>query len=206
MSGNVEQEVRRLLKRGLNHYGLGDLEMAISCWEKAQALDPENEAVRDYLATAYEESDVTPRSLDLMDVVAEPEPEPPTHAATESVDVEVQAALESFRNGELEQAWTRLSSVAASHPDRLDVRGYQELVRKQLIESLAAEVGDRGRQLTRVSTDQELMLLDLRPDEAYLLSQVDGMVTIDDLLSLVTLDKLRTFQILVRLVREGIVS
>src|SRR6202008_1951095 len=45
----------RLLKRGLNHYGLGDLEAAISCWEQARALDPENQAVHDYLETAYEE-------------------------------------------------------------------------------------------------------------------------------------------------------
>ena len=48
-------EVTRLLKRGLNHYGLGDLEAAISCWEQARALDPENQAVHDYLETAYEE-------------------------------------------------------------------------------------------------------------------------------------------------------
>ena len=48
-------EVTRLLKRGLNHYGLGDLEAAISCWEQARALDPENQAVHDYLETAHEE-------------------------------------------------------------------------------------------------------------------------------------------------------
>ena len=53
--GQRQKEVTRLLKRGLNHYGLGDLEAAIGCWEQARALDPENQAVHDYLQTAYEE-------------------------------------------------------------------------------------------------------------------------------------------------------
>ncbi len=49
-------EVTRLLKRGLNHYGLGELEAAIRCWEKARELAPDNRAAQDYLETAYEES------------------------------------------------------------------------------------------------------------------------------------------------------
>ena len=56
MADSENDAVVRLLKRGLNHYGLGDLEAAIASWEEARQLDPDNHAVRDYLETAYEEA------------------------------------------------------------------------------------------------------------------------------------------------------
>ena len=78
----TQRQVTRLLKRGLNHYGLGDLEEAIGCWEQARAVDPDNQAVHDYLETAYEElghgvprrtrptedESATPRSMDQVTV------------------------------------------------------------------------------------------------------------------------------------------
>ena len=60
MSGTKQDEVGRLLKRGLNHYGLGELAEAIRCWECTLQLEPGNRAARDYLDTAYEECDGEP--------------------------------------------------------------------------------------------------------------------------------------------------
>ena len=55
MGSARDSEITRLLKRGLKHYGLAELDAAIVCWEKARALEPGNRAARDYLETAYEE-------------------------------------------------------------------------------------------------------------------------------------------------------
>lgn len=231
MEEATKAEVKRLLKRGLNHYGIGELEEAIECWEQARALDPDNEPVRDYLAAAYEESGETPRSCDTPAVAPadgdptpaaplSPEPElwepestptPPPAAPTppqpeEGLDVRVALALEAYRGGHLQDAWGELRQLAEANPDRLDLRGYVELVRKQLLEHWAGEIGDRGRCLRRVKSDEELMALDLQPDEAFLLSQIDGSVTIDDLISLSTTDRFRSFEIVTRLLREGIVQ
>ena len=38
--GTTNQDVVRLLKQGLNHYGLGDLEAAIAAWEEASDTRP----------------------------------------------------------------------------------------------------------------------------------------------------------------------
>ena len=51
----MSAEVTRLLKRGLNYYGLGDLEAAIESWEQALARDPKNRAALDYLESARAE-------------------------------------------------------------------------------------------------------------------------------------------------------
>jgi tetratricopeptide (TPR) repeat protein len=266
-----EQEVTRLLKRGLNHYGLGDVEAAIACWERARALDPENQAVRDYLETAYEEQDQTPQSqvpelvapgeakpelsgavpgapseaddtphslprldrgpaeseadtpqslprIDSGGVPAgkdgdgtpapEPEPAPGLFGSDPEGDPDtlVGPALDAFRGGRLEEAFGELDELARRHPDRLDLRGYLELVRKQLLEQWADEIGDRGRVPRLVPSPQELLRLHLKPEEGFLLSQVDGLVTLEDLISLSTVDRFSTFRMLARFLRERIVE
>ena len=128
MSDGKKKEVTRLLKRGLNHYGLGELEAAIASWEKALVLDPQNCAARDYLETAYEEStetgakmatsgeDATPRTFDAP---AEFELD-----GDEEPDTLVAEALQAYKAGRIEQAWDTMQQVAARDPERLDVQGY----------------------------------------------------------------------------------
>ena len=79
-----ENEIARLLKRGLNHYGLGELDAAIVCWESVRALDPGNQAARDYLETAYEERAEadqagTPVSVSMLQLLCLPEPFTPAN-------------------------------------------------------------------------------------------------------------------------------
>lgn len=230
-------EVTRLVKRGLNHYGLGDLEAAIGCWEQARKLDPQNQAVRDYLDTAYEEADRTPRSQSELarnarpdtassaakDPDDDPTPRsgpaieaprpagklsvpPPGGPGTSPADAAVAKALEAFRGGKPLEAWRELVAVAEKHPDRLDVRGYIELVRKQLMQQWANEIGDRGRVLRLAKKTNDLLKLRLRPEEGFLLSQVDGRVTVDELISLSSSDRFAALEIIARFIREGILA
>jgi hypothetical protein len=218
LSDQNRAEVTRLVKRGLNHYGLGDLDAAIACWERARALDPGNQAVRDYLETAYEEADRTPRSLSDgpkpgsgSDDETTPRSQPRVEvqrAAAEAApsDPVLARALENFRNGKPLEAWKDLSAVAEREPDRLDVRGYLELVRKQLMQLWATEIGDRGRVLRLAKNTNDLLKLRLRPEEGFLISQVDGRVTVDELISLSSADRFRALEMIARFLREGILA
>lgn len=242
-----DKTVRRLLKRGLNYYGLGDVDAAIVCWEEARALDPENQAAQDYLETAYEEArnvggkpevepadplddDATPRSLDSVAVLPEdPTPRPatrsapraagvsgappvrptasdPSRADTENPDTVIGIALQAYKSGDLELAWSELQRVAKDQPDRLDVQGYLQLVRSERAQRFAKEIGDQGRVLRLRQTLPEIMKLALKPDEGFLLSQIDGRVSIADLINLSTSNRVRTLEIIARLLREGIVE
>lgn len=237
-------EVTRLLKRGLNHYGLGDLEAAISCWEQARALDPENQAVHDYLETAYEEQggrkkgagakgakpasakpsaapkvapargapskgapaksapgrpvtdeDDTPKSGPVISFDADDDP-----------DTQIQSALAAYKEGRYDDAWKELRKLAKDQPERLDVQGYLQLVRTERAQAWAKEIGDQGRVLRLKVTTSQIMKLRLQPDEGFMLSQVDGRMTIADLISLSTADRVRTLEIIAKLIRENVVE
>jgi tetratricopeptide (TPR) repeat protein len=230
-------EVTRLLKRGLNHYGLGDLESAISCWEQARALDPENQAVHDYLETAYEEQGGGRKKPAPKAVKAAPPPPkaPPAKPAParakspprpvtdeddtpksgpvvefdaddDNPDTQIQLALSAYKEGRYDDAWNELRRLAKEQPDRLDVQGYLQLVRTERAQAWAKEIGDQGRVLRLRVTTAQIMKLRLQPDEGFMLSQIDGRMSIADLMSLSTAERVRTLEIIAKLLREGIVE
>lgn len=215
MDAATRSEVTRLLKRGLNHYGLGDLDAAIGCWEKARSLDPENQAVRDYLETAYEEAERAPASrlggsdpegFGDEDDTPRSFPDVARSGADAAADPLLAQALESYKSGHLLEAHRDLQALAREDPERLDVRGYLELVRKQLMQQWAGEIGDRGRSLRLTISQEDLLRQDLKPREAFLLTQVDGFVSIDDLISVSSSDRFQTLEMIARFIRQGILT
>ncbi len=230
-----------MLKRGLGHYGLGDLKAAIECWERARAIDPENNAVHDYLANAYRERD---QDLEVAEVekieeleeiedvhpveidddrtpVSEPEstedpPDPNEISLTRAIggvvvvksDNEelIADALAAYKLGELDHAWKNLEKVSKVDPERLDVQGYLQLVGNARAEKWLKQIGDQGRTLRQNCNTDEMLKLKLDRDEGFMLSQIDGRVSIGDLLSLSTCSRNRTLEVLARLIRENIVA
>jgi tetratricopeptide (TPR) repeat protein len=211
---------------------LGDLDGAIACWEQARALDPENQAVHDYLETAYEENggarkkdasarapaaksapgfppprekpapskivtddDDTPKSGPIIEFESEDDP-----------DTQLQLALQAYKEGRYDDAWRELNEVAKTQPGRLDVQGYLQLVRTERAQTWAKEIGDQGRVLKRKITTAQIMQLKLKPDEGFMLAQIDGRLTIADLISLSTSDRVRTLEVIARLLRDEIVE
>ncbi len=216
MDDATREEVTRLLKRGLNHYGLGEIEAAIACWEKAKELDPSNCAARDYLETAYEESKVEPDPLRAASEASEDDDTPRTAdpdfseraelpGPDEQPDTMLAQALDAYKAGDLDRAWETLRGVADSQPDRLDVQGYLAMVRSERARKWARAIGDQGRMLRVTRSTQELMKMNLTPDEGFLLAQMDGSLSIEELLNLAA-DRVRTLEIVAKLLREGVVE
>ena len=249
MAADRNKEVTRLLKRGLNHYGLSDLEAAIDCWERARAIDPENNGIHDYLANAYQERDLEVAEVeevedleeveDVEDVVELEEleadaldddptpfsefeltddaPDPNEISLTRAIgDVVVVKsedheeliadALAAYKIGELDHAWKNLEKVSKVDSERLDVQGYLQLVGNARAEKWSKQIGDQGRALQLNCTTEEMLKLKLDREEGHMLSQIDGKVSIGDLLSLSTCSRQRTLEVLARLIREKIVA
>jgi tetratricopeptide (TPR) repeat protein len=248
MSDARAKEVTRLLKRGLNHYALGDVRAAIASWEEARALDPENQALHDYLEAAYDEVDGDP-STEIsrgplgdddstpLSSAGEPQPRTPSASArtppaavrtpataaktaakpppprpaprsdaTDDPDTQISRALTAYKSGQLREALRDLQKVADGDPERLDVQGYMQLVRSELAKTSAQEIGDKGRVVSLQISNDQLMKLRLAPDEGFLLSQVDGTLSIADLIALSSCDRVRTLDILARFLRDGIIA
>ena len=130
----------------------------------------------------------------------------PRFAGFDDPDTRIAAALEAYKSGKIEEAWSYLQEVAREMPDRLDVQGYLGLVRTQRAKRFAREIGDKARALRLTRSMGELKALNLRPDEGFLLSQIDGSVTIEELISLSSTDRVRTLETLARFLREGLVE
>ena len=79
-----------------------------------------------------------------------------------------------------------------------------ELIRGQLLGQLEKQIGDQGRR-PRVKLDPNaLKQKNISPEAGYLLPQIDGCVTIEDLLSLSPVGRFETLRIIAKLLREGI--
>lgn len=267
MSGAKSDEVRRLLKRGLNHYGLGDLEAAIACWEHAQRLDPTSRAATDYLQAAREErgdapaaaapkpeappapKPAAPKPAAAKPAAAKPaaprpaaeakpkpapakavakavpsparrQPDddatprtlegplgPSPQAADDATDNAVKAALQEYKSGNLDDAWASLTKIATAKPERLDVQGYLVMIRTERAKIWAKAVGDQGRALRLKRPMAELMRVEnLAPDEGYLLSQIDGTLSIEQLLSMSKTERVRSLEILAKFLAKGFVA
>jgi tetratricopeptide (TPR) repeat protein len=221
-----QAEVTRLLKRGLAHYGVGELDAAIASWQEALKLDPTNRAAVDYLDAAREEAGYTeprqkprrpPAPVPIRRTSSQPlrnadeedtprtldgvlEPSTPTTS-----DVQIQEALRAYREGDLERAHELLENVAREQPDRIDVEGYLTMVRGKRAKAWVKAIGDQGRIVRLVVPASRITGLQLRPDEGFLLSQVDGRTSIEQLLTLQT-DRVRALEIVARFLRERIVE
>lgn len=218
MDAPTRDEISRLLKRGLNHYGLGEIEQAIACWEKVRELEPDNSAARDYLESAYDE--LAPRQGEegtrpagesslAPDDPSAPEassPDAPSEGGENPGDAFVRKGLALYRTGRLEDSLESLQEAARLDPERLDVQGYLELVRGRLTKQYEQEIGDRGRTVKLCVEPEQLVRHELGPEEGFLLSQVDGCLTVEELLSLSTVGRFRTLAILARLLRDGIIE
>ncbi len=52
MGKSREKRIEALLSEGLNHYGTGEVAVAIECWNQVLGLDPEHAEAQDYIRTA----------------------------------------------------------------------------------------------------------------------------------------------------------
>lgn len=226
MAEAKREGITRLLKRGLNHYGLGDLEAAIACWERVRQLDPGNRAAHDYLETAYEEAGLEDKDRTVASGPIAPPRSPRRAASTEddatprtptppgaradalpddASDVRIASALEAYKSGRLDEAWADLQSAAEAQPDRLDLQGYLAMVRSERARKWAREIGDQGRALRLTRTMQEIMRMNLKPDEGFLLARLQEGLSIEEVLNL-SADRVRSLEIIHKLIREGVVE
>ncbi len=227
MAQRSQAEVTRLLKRGLAHYGVGELDAAIASWQEALSLDPTNRAALDYLDAAREEAGYTeprakprrpPAPVPIRRPAAQsfrPADEEDTPRTLEGVlkepatptesDTRITDALRAYREGDLERAHDLLETVARAEPDRIDVEGYLTMIRGKRAKAWVKAIGDQGRILRLAVPASRITALQLRPDEGFLLSQVDGRTSIEQLLSLQT-DRVRALEIVARFLRERIVE
>jgi tetratricopeptide (TPR) repeat protein len=181
----AEGEIRRLMARGLDLYGVGQVREATECWRRVLALDPDHAEARDFLQTAAGEA------------------EAPAPAGRDAV---LEEAVALLRRGELAEGLDLLESVAGREPGRLDVQAFVDLARAALLRVYRQNVGSGGRvPRVRIPPDQVLKY-NLPASAGFLLSLIDGRTSVDELLALSGMDPFDVLRGVSNLLDAGIVE
>ncbi len=187
MTEASEQKVSSLLQQGLELYGTGDVARAFLLWSEALILDPGNEEALDYMRDADRRA--KPRGG--------------------TVEIGTQSILEDARRlmrSEDEEAALELL-INAPAAGGLENEAMIELLRARLFQRYRAELGDL-KQVPRVvaSEKDDLRSRNLPSNVGFLLSMIDGVTPICDLVSVSGMDRFEALRSIYRMYQAGIVT
>ncbi len=188
MPESAEQKVARLMAEGLDHYGQDRVDQAVACWRQVVALNPNHRVALDYLdAAGYAE---------------------PTKAAAPRVVAKafLAEAAEMMARGRAGEALELVEKHIHEAPDSLDAQATIDLLRSHLYAEALERVGDgAGVPNVRLGPDQ-ILRFKLAPSAGFVLSMIDGVTSIADLVPLTGMDPFDALQTLGRLQDAGIIE
>ena len=191
MDESKEDKISRLLREGLDHYGLGSVGEAILVWKQILVLDPGNAEAEDYIQTA--------------DRRKVPRPEP-SEKAQNAQSAAIAAAHELIEASEFESALDLLASTADGQTFDIEIEATIELVRSCLHREYRAAVGDLSVIPVLSVEPSEITQFNLPPNAGFLLSMVDGVTDLESLISLSGMDAFTAFRTAKALFDTGIVK
>ncbi len=217
MTESRQDTIERLMREGLNHYGMGHVEEALRCWREVLRLDPEHADAHDFVATAEEAASASapaaPRPAPRTEPAAAAPP-PPAASPAESFEDRSEDPLDGLvtegqrlvRADDLEAGLDLFEAVARRDPMRLDVHGHIENVRSRLVKQYRERIGElKDVPKLRMGLDQ-VMKFNLPAHAGFLLSLVDGGTSIGDVVSLSGMDAFEALRVLNGLLEAGILA
>jgi hypothetical protein len=115
-------------------------------------------------------------------------------------------AIQLLRSGALQEGLDLLEALAGRQPGDLEVQAFLELARGALLRTYRARVGS-GTVAPRVrASPAEVMKCNLPAAAGFLLSLIDGCLSIDELLAVSGMDPFETLRTLSNLLDTGIVE
>ncbi len=190
MDESTEAKIARLLREGLDDYGFGNTGKAILTWKAVLDLDPQNGEALDYIKTADRRS--------------HPRPEKSERAQ----QAEAEAIAEAHRlieARELDAALELLTSAERVNAFALEIEVTIELVRSCLVREYRQAVGDPGRIPTLAVDSKQITEYNLPSNAGFLISMMDGVTTLESLLSLSNMDMFEALRTTKNLIEAGIV-
>jgi len=185
--------IERMLREGLDAFGVGDVDRAVACWQGVLRVDPDHAEAREFLETALSSS-----RDGALAPAAERGEDP---LSSESL---LRDARELVHRDDLESALDHLTLVAQLDPGRDEVQGYIDMVRSRLLRRYRTKVGELGCVPRVVAKPEAIKRFNLSADAGFLLSLLDGATSVEQLLSLSGMDAFQALRILCRLVDAGI--
>lgn len=197
--------VQELLERGLYHYGLGEIEKAITFWRQVLELDPSNETAREYIEIETGRQPESGRAddrpvIDLEDEVLDAElPAPPP------IPEEFLAGQQYLAAGRAELAIESFEAAHRANPGNPLYFAHVELAKARLVKEVLNLIGGRRAVIKlRVPLDQLTGQERFTQEEGFVLSLITGDIGMEDLVALSPLPNFSTYRIVNRLLNDGL--
>jgi tetratricopeptide (TPR) repeat protein len=198
--------IPELLEAGLHHYGLGEIDKALSCWREVLKRDPGNETAAEYIeietgrpadvAAGPSEDEI----LELEEVVEEQ-----TGPAAPMLGKDFLAGQMFLSTREPEKAIFAFEAAHRSNPDNPLHWAHVELSRASLIKEVIARAGGPHQPLRLKASLTDLIgAKDFTQEEGFVLSLITGDLGLEDLVALSPLPRYKTYEIVYRLFQEGL--
>lgn len=179
-----EQKMSRLLQQGLELYGTGDVARAFLLWSEVLEIDPGNEEALDYMRDADRRSKPRGSSSGGMAIVED---------------------ARRLLRAENEEAALELLGSAPSG-SCLEGEAMIELLRAMLFRRYQSELGGLTQIPRIVDGGGSLQGRNLPPSAGFLLSMVDGLTPLSDLVSVSGMDRFEALRSVYRMHEAGILE
>jgi hypothetical protein len=107
---------------------------------------------------------------------------------------------------DVDGALDALGPIGPGHPERAEAERLTEAIEARLLAICTTRVGSLSRAPEVILRDQQLIWMSMNHRVGYLLSQIDGRMTYEDLIALSGMSKADTLRILCRLLAEGVIG
>jgi len=223
----------RWLEDGIRAYGRGEVAEAERCWREALALDPANERARSYLASLIHAAalaapaassaraaagpscawDEQPGRVPVIEVPDDGGPdvvdslvEVPRHGSQEEQIADwMQQARDKFALGDFSGSLEVIERILAIAPAHAEALAYLRENESTLVHMYESKIGALDAVPRLALRPEEVTWLQLDHRAGFLLAQIDGTASFDDLFALSGLSRLDTARILARFVSDGVV-
>lgn len=205
MTALPDPGVDAMLEEGLVSYGLGNFQAAAEKWNKVLEIDPDNSQAIEYLDIVGEEIEASSHPEESDDSERKsPSPMP------ELKDVEIpelsSKGLSLLQGGNPENAYNVFLEAINAGANTPEVFGYLEMARAGRLEYYRRLMPELEK-IPKISMDYDLIKrLNLGKEEGFILSQIDGITSFRDILSLTRMERLDAMGILAKLIFAGIIQ
>lgn len=200
MDDDAKREaIEQLLAQGLDYYGLDDVANAILTWERVLEIDPENAEAQDYIKTADRRSEPRPKTRRRNGSAPTAAEGPETGLLSQVRDL--------LREDRIAAAYEMIASghVSGSAPD-LAWEATVDLARSRRYAELRSRLGSLSSTPRLKASDADLRGYNLPPNAGFLVSMVDGMTPLADLISVSGMDAFDVLHTLDGLMSAGLVE
>jgi hypothetical protein len=173
-----------------------------SPWDQGPALSP---AVVLGEGDGLDLATVSPKS-GLRPLVPDATPPAPPQRAVSDVEVWMQGARELFALGDFSGSLEMIEKILKVDSSHAEAREYLRQNEATLIAMYESKLGPSTAVPRLAIKPEEVMWLNLDHRAGFLLAQIDGVVSYDDLFALSGVPRLDTARILASLLQEGVIT